>query len=290
MAVLERAGLALVAVHRHQPRPGRLPHQRPLAPGGKAGAAEAAQAGIVDRLDGVLARALVPRGIRRAACSRPARDMRRNRSAAGAHARARFCATASLTTFASSACITCTWPTAQTGARSHAPMHGARTTRTPGPSFAGRRAEQMLRAGHRAGKRIAHPHRDRRRRDLAFLHDVEMRVEGRDLVDFGLRELHLGGERREMRGGEMAVAVLDQMQVLDQQIAPARPVAEQRATSASAAGSSLAAFRRSARTVLLRPAAVIDWGTRVHLWLSLAFLSGTELKWLIKNNPPMAIV
>ena len=40
-------------------------------------------------------------------------------------------------TFASSACITCTCPTAQTGARSHAPMQGARTTRTPGPSFAG---------------------------------------------------------------------------------------------------------------------------------------------------------
>ena len=67
------------------------------------------------------------------------------------------------------------------------------------------------------------------RRRLAFLHDVEMRVEGRDLVDLGQRQLHLGGERREMRGREMAVAVLDEMQMLDQQIAPARPVAEQRA-------------------------------------------------------------
>ena len=56
-----------------------------------------------------------------------------------------------------------------------------------------------------------------------------MRVEGRDLVDLGQRQLHLGGERGEMRGGEMAVMVLDQMQMLDQQIAPARPVGQQRA-------------------------------------------------------------
>ena len=32
-----------------------------------------------------------------------------------------------------------------------------------------------------------------------------------------------------MRGGQMAVMILDQMQVFDQEIAPARPVGEQRA-------------------------------------------------------------
>ena len=63
----------------------------------------------------------------------------------------------------------------------------------------------------------------------SVLHHVEMRIEGRDLVDFGVRHLHLLRERGEMRGGEMAVMVLDQMQMLDQQIAPARPVGEQRA-------------------------------------------------------------
>jgi hypothetical protein len=42
--VLERAGLAFVAVHRDQARPRSLPHQRPLASGGKARAAEPAQA------------------------------------------------------------------------------------------------------------------------------------------------------------------------------------------------------------------------------------------------------
>ena len=77
-----------------------------------------------------------------------------------------------------------------------------------------------------------------------------MRVEGRDLVDLGLRELHLVGERREMRGGEMPVAVLDEMQMLDQQIAPARPVAEQRAHLVERRRVDLAALRRLRRAAL----------------------------------------
>src|SRR6266849_4417343 len=56
-----------------------------------------------------------------------------------------------------------------------------------------------------------------------------MGVEGRDLVDLRERELHLLRERGEMRGGEVPVAVLDEMQMLDQQVAPALPLPEQRA-------------------------------------------------------------
>ena len=74
-----------------------------------------------------------------------------------------------------------------------------------------------------------------------------MRIEGRDLVDLGLRHLHLGGERREMRGGEMAVMILDQMQMLDQQIAPARPVGEQRAHLLERRRIDLAALGRARR-------------------------------------------
>ena len=107
-------------------------------------------------------------------------------------------------------------------------MQGARTTRTSLPSTCGKFGEQLLRAGHGAGQAVADPHRHRRRRRLAFLHHVEMGVEGRDLVDLGERQLHLLRQRGEMRGGEMAVAVLDQVQMLDQQVAPARAVAEQR--------------------------------------------------------------
>src|SRR4051794_21020000 len=73
-----------------------------------------------------------------------------------------------------------------------------------------------------------------------------MRVEGRDLIDFGLRQLHLGGERGQMRAGEAAVVVLDQMQVLDQQIALARAVAEQRGDLSGRGGVDLPALGRAA--------------------------------------------
>ena len=62
--VLERAGLAFVAVDREHPRRRLGAHQRPLAAGRKAGAAEAAQAGVADDLDQVVARALAGRGNR----------------------------------------------------------------------------------------------------------------------------------------------------------------------------------------------------------------------------------
>ncbi len=104
---------------------------------------------------------------------------------------------------------------AQTGARSHAPMQGARTTRTSGPSRFGNRAQEMLAARHGAGERVAHAHGERGRRRLVFLHHVEMGVEGRDLVDLGECELHLLRQRGEMRGGEITVAVLDQVQMFD---------------------------------------------------------------------------
>ena len=117
-----------------------------------------------------------------------------------------------------------------------------------GAEPAGQIVQQVLRARHRAGQRVADPHRDRRRRRFAFLHHVEMGVERRDLVDLGLRELHLGGERGEMRAGNVAVPVLDQVQVLDQQIAPPRPVAEQRAHLVERLRIDLAALRRARRS------------------------------------------
>ena len=50
-----------------------------------------------------------------------------------------------------------------------------------------------------------------------------------------------------MRGGQMAVAVLDQMQMFDQQIAPARPVGEQRAHLVERRRVDLAALGRARR-------------------------------------------
>src|SRR4051812_30073382 len=74
-----------------------------------------------------------------------------------------------------------------------------------------------------------------------------MRVKGRDLVHLGERELHLGGERREMNRGEMPVAVLDKMQVLDQEIAPAWAQSEERLHLLERLRIDLAALRSAPR-------------------------------------------
>ena len=52
------------------------------------------------------------------------------------------------------------------------------------------RRKQRLRTLELAGDRIADPDRGRRGRGLAFLHHIEMRIKGRDLVDRGLRQAH----------------------------------------------------------------------------------------------------
>src|SRR5262245_29520565 len=70
-----------------------------------------------------------------------------------------------------------------------------------------------------------------------------MRVEGRDLVDFGEGELHLLREGSKMRRREMTVAVLNEMQMLDQQIALARADAKQLLHVRQRARVDLPAFR-----------------------------------------------
>ena len=83
--------------------------------------------------------------------------------------------------------------------------------------------EALGSAGHGAGERVAHTHGDGRRWQLTFLHDVEVRVERRDLIDFGERHFHLGGERGEMCSRQVPVLILNEVQMLDQEIAPAPP-------------------------------------------------------------------
>ena len=108
-------------------------------------------------------------------------------------------------------------------------MQGARTTRTLG-------LERVRRARRAALARPASAQvRLSQTRTVSgggagspSIDDVEMGVEGGDLVDLGQGQPHLVGERREMARVQAAVAVLDQVQVLDQQVARARPVAEQR--------------------------------------------------------------
>src|SRR3546814_18916435 len=52
-------------------------------------------------------------------------------------------------------------------------------------------------------------------------------VEGGDLIDRRHRQIHLLGQRAQVARRQVAVAVLNQVQVLDQQIRPPRAVAQQ---------------------------------------------------------------
>ena len=62
---------------------------------------------------------------------------------------------------------------------------------------------------------------------FALFDHVEVVVERRHFVDFRHRHLHLVRERDQMRRGQAAVPVLNLVQMLDQQIAAARRIAEQ---------------------------------------------------------------
>ena len=82
--------------------------------------------------------------------------------------------------------------------------------------------EQIVGSGKVTGDRIANANRDRGRRSLAFLDNIEMVIKSRDFVDFRHGHLHLGGKRNEMGRGEAAVAILNLVEVFDQEIAAAR--------------------------------------------------------------------
>ena len=100
--------------------------------------------------------------------------------------------------FAAGAARTGFWPTTAAGACSQRPMQGAAMTRTPGPRSSGRRASRSC------APAISHDRLSQTRtvsaarRGLAFLDDVEVVIEARDLVDLGLRQAHLLRERGEV--------------------------------------------------------------------------------------------
>src|SRR5215467_14116006 len=142
----------------------------------------------------------------------------------------------------------------------------------------------MLGARHGAGERVAYAHGERGRRRLVFLHHVEMGVEGRDLVDLGERELHLLRQRGEMRGGEIAVAVLDQVEMLDQEIAPALALAQQRVHLYQRLRLDLAALGRFAWAVAASQTSIV--GARVHVGI---LLKPQKRMPLIKNKPSITI-
>src|SRR5262252_6288909 len=84
-----------------------------------------------------------------------------------------------------------------------------------------------------------------------------MGVEGRDLIDFGECQFHLGGERSKMRSRQISVVILNKVQVLDQEVSSARAVSQERAHFHQGLWIDLAALwraRRAPSALALRPA------------------------------------
>ena len=222
-------------VYRHQPRRRLVAHDPPLAPGGKTRAAEAAQARVFHRAQHVLdveragdatlqhavtalrdVGGLVDRAVHLVSCHAAVhgghdRDLARWRDRPLPHHRHRRLLAA---------------PDAGCGDDSHLAPEQHRQAR-----------QQILRARELAAQAVADSHGQRRRRVLPLLDHVEVVIEGRDLVDLGLRQPHLAREGREMRRAEVAIAVLDLVQVLDQQTGASDASPRSARTSAAATGS-----------------------------------------------------
>ena len=155
VAVLEGAGLALVDVHRHQPRRRLGAHDAPLAPGRKAGAAEAAQAGVLHRLDDRLDVARAGVALAQQRGSRPARGRPSKSSAVGHVRRRAVLRDQRLHRLRRRPAAPACWCTTATGACSQRPTQGAAITRTSAPSSAGSLRQQLpaRRPSRRTGRR-----------------------------------------------------------------------------------------------------------------------------------------
>ncbi len=114
-----------------------------------------------------------------------------------------------------------------------------------------------------------------------------MGVKGRGLEHLGEGKLHLVGERGEVGGGNLLVAVLDEMQMLDQEVAAPRPVTEQCGNLFGGLGIDLASLGSS-----LGPAApltrMLERADLVHIITHrdrLVFIHSTRIWTLIRGMP-----
>ena len=260
VAILERSRLALVDVDRHQPRRGLGAHDLPLAsrPESPRRQGRAAPTISSSAMTASTLRSAVEACRARSRTRPSARYCRVVDVAPEAAARPRGLRSPARP-LAAVARSTGLRPTTAAGACSQRPMHGAPITRTPGPSVAASSARQRVgrppsgRTASRKSRTV-----QRRRWRLAFLHDVEVMVERRDLVHLGHREPHFLRQRDDVRSRNAAVGVLNPVQMLDQEVAPPRRVAEQRAhlgqrlrIDSAALGSGRAA-RRACATARIR--------------------------------------
>ena len=89
------------------------------------------------------------------------------------------------------------------------------------------RVDQLFGACHLTGNAVADADRARRDGRIVRLHHIEMGVEGGNLIGFRETEAQFGGKRCEMASGYLAIGVLHEMQIFDQQVALARAGTEE---------------------------------------------------------------
>ena len=221
IAILEGAGLALSPLTAIRPRPLLGAHQPPLAPRGEPRAAEAAQAAIGERRDHVfhLARA-GEAGFQHAIATR---SSVRVEVLVGRHVRMHVAFERQLSELRRRGMVDMAM--ADLGCRRRVARADARRTHDPHAvdTLALQRAEQLLGAGKRAAQTVADADRNLGWPRLSVLDHIDVGVKRRNLLHLRHRDLEFFGERRQVPGGEASLLVLDQVQILDQQRALARP-------------------------------------------------------------------
>ena len=88
-------------------------------------------------------------------------------------------------------------------------------------------ANKLLRAEHLAGDGITDAHGAGRGRGLVFLQDIKMVIKRGGLVDLRHRHAHFERQGLYVATGNGVIAILDFVQMLDQELALARRIAEQ---------------------------------------------------------------
>ena len=222
--VLEGAGLALVTIDGHQPRSGLAADDAPFAPGREAGAAEAAQRGVIKRGQHIIGAAaavqqLAEHGIAsigaivvKLACCRRYFGM-----PGLGHARQCF-EVGMLDKLVADGCGRRLVTGADTGCGNKPDI-----VRYIFLKF----FKQFLATCHHTGQRCADPDRAGGRRRFTFADEVEMVIEAGNLPDFGHGKAHPVGEGGEMPCRQMVVVVLNDVKAFDQMIAAWRLRAEQ---------------------------------------------------------------
>ena len=226
VAILEGAGLALVAVDGHQPRALFAAHEAPFASRREACAAETAQAAIGKSCDHIVgcARAREARPqYRVTACLRIGVEILECGDC-GMHLAAR----GDCEQLAGRCVIDVVM--ADLGGRRRIARADAGSTQHAylRHSFVLKLAEQFFCAGQHAAQAVAHPDGNFRGTVLILTHDVEMRIEGRDLVDLRHGDPEFFGQSMQMTLGQAPFLVLDEVQIFDQQGALARSVTRAR--------------------------------------------------------------